>query len=642
VELKTTIMVLALGALGCGGYRAHEPPAPPSCDDLDGDGYGSGDLCLGSDCDDRNADVWTDDDCAEFCDANPLSAGCPCTAVEPEICYDGAPGTLGVGVCRAGIRMCSAGVWSACDGQVVPVEEACNEADDDCDGAVDEGVTNECGTCGGDCDQDCVGRGEGCAPWDPDDEGDGVGFTCGEDKWQCISLDGGSVAVGVAWLANTSQGTISKIGTDSREEEGRYYTSGLDPVSAGSPSRTSVDREGAVVVGNRAFGRQPSVTRILAEDCPDENGDGRIDTSSGMDDVLEWGDDECVVWNTDVGGVGGIVRALAVEDRIELDGLVQPYVWVGLYSERRYYELDRETGEPTGTEVDVSPCTPYMATFDGDRRVWSSCLSQNLASFDTRDPDDVTTLVQPGSNYGIAVDPTDGRIWTGGSCTIYDPDADEFTSIAGCSGTVPLPDGDGSVFMGACWGGGFGGGGTCRIHVDTLEVVPVDARSYGLGLTREGEVWAVSQSYATVDAITPNDFGDEEVETIALSLAGPYTYGDFTGMQHRALTGEIGEYSHVFEGCDYKWTSWDWLTWDAEVPDGASIEWSVRVADDLADLAGAPWTEIGVTGGIESPAILVVEDAAYLEVRARLVASASGDAPRLYTLGIEKSCPLGP
>jgi len=61
-------------------------------------------------------------------------------------CYTGASGTSGVGVCRAGTQTCAAGAWSACVGQVVPATETCNNLDDDCDGTIDDGVTQGCYT----------------------------------------------------------------------------------------------------------------------------------------------------------------------------------------------------------------------------------------------------------------------------------------------------------------------------------------------------------------------------------------------------------------------------------------------------------------------------------------------------------------
>ncbi|MBM4319322.1 MAG: hypothetical protein FJ125_05010, partial [Deltaproteobacteria bacterium] len=53
-------------------------------------------------------------------------------------CYEGAPSTEGVGLCRGGQRSCGAEGWGGCAGQKLPVAEVCNGADDDCDEAVDE------------------------------------------------------------------------------------------------------------------------------------------------------------------------------------------------------------------------------------------------------------------------------------------------------------------------------------------------------------------------------------------------------------------------------------------------------------------------------------------------------------------------
>jgi hypothetical protein len=53
-------------------------------------------------------------------------------------CYTGATGTSGIGICHDGFATCSAGAFGACTSQVVPGVELCNGLDDDCNGAVDD------------------------------------------------------------------------------------------------------------------------------------------------------------------------------------------------------------------------------------------------------------------------------------------------------------------------------------------------------------------------------------------------------------------------------------------------------------------------------------------------------------------------
>jgi hypothetical protein len=63
--------------------------------------------------------------------------GCPCAA--PRSCG------VATGACQTGTQACDGGAWSAtCAGATGPVLETCNSVDDDCDGLVDRvGATGQ-------------------------------------------------------------------------------------------------------------------------------------------------------------------------------------------------------------------------------------------------------------------------------------------------------------------------------------------------------------------------------------------------------------------------------------------------------------------------------------------------------------------
>lgn len=84
-------------------------------------------------------------DTADLEEVDEVDAALPdlriCIPGEEEACYEGPPGTEGVGICDGGIRVCKVDglSWTACLEQVLPVAETClAPGDEDCDGETNE------------------------------------------------------------------------------------------------------------------------------------------------------------------------------------------------------------------------------------------------------------------------------------------------------------------------------------------------------------------------------------------------------------------------------------------------------------------------------------------------------------------------
>lgn len=356
-------------------------------------------------------------------------------------------------------------------------------------------------------------------------------------KVACEDQEGAGELLSFIWIANSSQGTVSKINTFTGVEVGRYYVEGA------SPSRTSVNLMGDVAVSSRAPG---GVTKIAARpvDCVDLNANGVIDTSTGPNNILPLGTDECVLWRKPIPspGYGYGVRATAWEGTKPDPDTCQyppPRLWFGWMDNANTAHFERVDGT-TGETLDTvlfpgwgPGYSPYGGAVNADGDFFVTGLDHQPAIMIDAETLDVTNFGIPqGCKYGMTLD-TEGNIWNGGcndsSVYHYDMQTMAWSNIGNAGGTRVngmMADGAGNV-----WGAGSS---PCRlVHVDAATKtyvnnnipIPGCSSPWGVSIDIEGFVWVVDMGNKAykIDPVTY-----ETVLTVT-GLVGPYTYSDMTG-----------------------------------------------------------------------------------------------------------------
>lgn len=450
-----------------------------------------------------------------------------------------------------------------------------------------------------------------------------------------------------AWIANASEGTVSKVDTQTGRELARYRTG---PNGANdSPSRTAVDRDGNCWVANRAFGGQASITQILIDGGIDRDGSSTIETSSDLDndgvisgaEMLAWGADERVARFYLISGVNSVARAITIDKA--------DFVWVGLFNDRRVVKV-----EPTLSTVTYAPLAnaappelvsiatsqTYGLATGANGRLYLATLSNvaqeidpGAASLGTDPPRVLQTQTHSGQNYGIAVD-GNNIVWYADVSTNrvirWDPSlgAAGFSYGGGAAsrGRGITVDFDGNIWM-ACdlasqvakFSPGsppvlmFNAGAGCNYPI-------------GVGTAADGHIVAVGQQ--------SNSWGKVDKATGALIVTGgpqltgpgPYTYSDFTGSL-RQIIGRQGFWT-IVQDSGSNGEEWGNVSWTSFEPDQTSVMVEARAADTVPGLESE--TYIAVANGVDFSIF-----GRHIQVRARLTTDrADLESPILYDLTI--------
>lgn len=434
------------------------------------------------------------------------------------------------------------------------------------------------------------------------------------------------------WVAASGRGTAIRINTDTNPALigngdtflttaeasgtavfGEYFTA---PNGMGrDPSRTTVDANGDVWVGNRAEagGGMGSVVKISASPMGITS-DGVFGSAAnggvaGTYNALPWtnagGADSAGGTSTSsdsahllyVRTAGTNVRTIAVNENND--------VWVGGYGDKEHQLHDGDTGAPLSGVLNFGGDSGYGGLIDGNGVLWSAGWSfSSLSRYDPATGIETNPAVGGGS-YGLAVD-TDGNIWNthlGTTVTKLTPAGGIIftTNYGGESGGrgVAVTPADNNVWI----ANSFGSTVTRLNSAGVVQAtVAVGSTPTGVAVDSNGKVWVTNFGSNTVSRIDPTT----NLVDLTVDLgpgATPYNYSDMTGSVLFGTTINSGTWREVYDSGDVM-TDWEEIYWnteaEADIPLGTNLVLEARVSDDqLTWTSYLPYDSgdfIGLTG----------------------------------------------
>ncbi|HEY0132579.1 MAG TPA: hypothetical protein VGB85_00830 [Nannocystis sp.] len=341
-------------------------------------------------------------------------------------------------------------------------------------------------------------------------------------------LGNGDLGLSFIWIANSTQGTISKIDTVALKERGRYVAR---PDAAGNPSRTSVNLAGDVVVANRNGG----LTKVyaLAERCAESNGAPGIQTANDAN-FLKWGEEECVAWHTPMEYFSQrpVAWTQGSFDKATCEFSGQK-VWtagMNIPGTVDFLRLDGDTGaveaKVTVTDAYVDDYGIYGGAVDARGNFWGSQVGPAKLHFIDYETLEHRSWDMMVGGYGITVD-SRGYVWTcAGNASRFDPVSETWTIVAAGEYGGCMEDGAGTLYKATP-------GGVLAFDTETLTIkktYKLPQHAHGISVDFNGYVWAVSQGSEAYRL----DPADGSYETVG-GLVGAYTYSDMTGFALSSL-----------------------------------------------------------------------------------------------------------
>ncbi|MBI2513200.1 MAG: tandem-95 repeat protein, partial [Opitutae bacterium] len=433
------------------------------------------------------------------------------------------------------------------------------------------------------------------------------------------------------WVANSQKGTVVKIDPDTGRVVGEFFTKPSVSANTPYPSRVAVDSKGNVWVANYS---DNSLVKIgIPENgfWVDRNGNGRLDTSGALGDVLAWdadalaaATDEAILLYLRTNASG--VRHLSID--------AQDNVWVG-GAGGTWQKFNGTTGELMRSEPDIG-FGGQGGFISPDGKLYSA--GKQFLIWDTATAIEtlpISNNVRDGA-WASALD-SKGNLWV----------TKDWTSTV----VKYAPDGTklGEFYHGEPWAMGIAidandhvwiahshcGHSVGHLLDDGTLVGNVEVANHGpveVSIDRRGRIWVVS-STGVVERINPlgGPLGSDgqtpvgEVDTTTGNLGGAlWTYGRFTGSS-TGLTSPEGRWTIVHDG-QLAGTTWGSVVWDALLCNDGNVV--VEAALSADGVTFGAWQTLTYANATPSGT------GRFLKLRARLVSATTGEPPVLYSVTV--------